>query len=240
MIKPTIISDYITWLTRYLNENQAPPHEQAASTLIEQLKNISTLDQLSHLLSQMTFNIPSTIASPHPEDRFIIKFNFTHTLVKQLNEAQIKAEEVCVFLEKIPTNNIQTTALIALIKKIITEPRTFLYGDTVGLLPLLEDAEVMQKMVVHLEQQPKKACPEDPAPGSFDAMIPLDDMHKASLDLLRNNAAVYQYGCPVIVHTNQLLQKLSLLYNVLYTPAPQVILSQQADNESWSIPCSIL
>jgi hypothetical protein len=240
MIKSTIIDDYITWLTRYLDEKQDCTHEQSASTLIEQLKSISTLDELSHLLSHMTFNIPSTIASPHPEDRFISKFNFTHTLVKQLNEAQIKAKEVCVFLEKIPTNNKQTTALIALIKKIMTEPRTFLYGDTVGLLALLEKAEVMQKMVVHLERQPEKACPENPAPGSFDEMIHLDDMHKASLDLLRNNAAVYQYDCPVIVHANQLLQKLSLLYNVLYTPAPQVILSQQADNESWYIPCSIL
>lgn len=224
----TIRDEYLAWLKEYI-KTKGVAHKQPAIMLILQLKELKSIDELQAVLSKVSlahspaFFTDPAAASP---DCFIRKFQSILATVGELRTGADNADKNCVFIELISTKMEQTKSLIYLLKRILLDPRSYLYPHILGLLSLLQndskepqnDPKELQAMVNHLEQQPQKLRPQKPRPGSFDEVFPLDAQHQAGLDLLRNNAATYSDKSPESRRANHLLQTLLVLYQTIYTP----------------------
>lgn len=204
----SIVDEYIAWLNRYISKKGY--YAQLAVSLASELETVETIFDLESALAAVPRPaFPMTLFG-FDRDRFFLQLNAVQADIKKRQKAHDSALTVLESIESSLSE--QTHLFIDFINDVLSEPDCLLHGRGLSFVKGLGNAEQLRKTLLYLDSLPQVPAPEKPLPGTFDAMVPINDKQAACISLLRNNSFAFQAGHPCNDPANSLLQNALLIH----------------------------
>ncbi|WED42537.1 hypothetical protein [Legionella cardiaca] len=205
-----LIDSYISWLQRYIKQEENSQIKQIATQLIHHLQHVATAHQLSQIL---TSSLKEQNLQPAPK------------LFAQIQEWTVYVNKLIEGEEKLSANfpklqfKEKIKPLHDLLLEIFADTGFLFYSRSQSLLTYL-DSSSLQATLDYLADIPATETSCYATVGTFKRERPLNANHATCLKLLEDNAKNYDHYNGMQVLANDLLQTALILYREMHTPTP--------------------